>query len=278
MKISIYTCVKNGLYLDFHVVEMLRHHLPLADEIIVNEGHSSDDTYRQISNIDPKIKVFRSDWGKPTSFDWFLRFKNASRQRCTGDWCIYLDCDEFIPDFEFDALKSFLGSTDEVFVSLDLINFYANYRVYHANPRKVGWPKRKLVIHRNLPDIEFWGDGSNVCLKGAAPGGDPPASGFTCHHFGFVRNPARLRQKWRNLQGRLHQNRRQRLPLPSFLFDWFPHRWQDPAYLADLSIYDGPLISAVIANPEEFVRDGLSTYEFLVKRQVGAAQSADMVC
>ena len=33
MKISVYTSVRNGLYFDFHIAQMLRHHLPLADEI-----------------------------------------------------------------------------------------------------------------------------------------------------------------------------------------------------------------------------------------------------
>ena len=75
MRLSIYTFVKNGLFQDYHVVDMLRHHLPLADEIIVNEGHSTDGTYEHISRIDPKIKIFRSHWGQASSFDWFLKFK-----------------------------------------------------------------------------------------------------------------------------------------------------------------------------------------------------------
>ena len=39
MKVSLYTFVKDGIYGDFHVVAMIRHHLPFADEIIVNEGY-----------------------------------------------------------------------------------------------------------------------------------------------------------------------------------------------------------------------------------------------
>jgi hypothetical protein len=42
MKLSIYTIVKNGLYNDLHVEAMLRHHLPLADEIVINDGFSDD--------------------------------------------------------------------------------------------------------------------------------------------------------------------------------------------------------------------------------------------
>jgi hypothetical protein len=34
MKLSVYTFVKTGLYQDYHLLDMLRHHLPLADEII----------------------------------------------------------------------------------------------------------------------------------------------------------------------------------------------------------------------------------------------------
>ena len=30
MRLSLYTSVKDGLYFDYHVVEMLKHHLPLA--------------------------------------------------------------------------------------------------------------------------------------------------------------------------------------------------------------------------------------------------------
>ena len=56
LKLSLYTCVKDGLYYDYHVVDMLKHHLPLADEIIVNEGFSKDGSYEAIKDIDPKIK------------------------------------------------------------------------------------------------------------------------------------------------------------------------------------------------------------------------------
>ena len=38
MKLSIYTGVKDGLFFDFHVEAMLRHHLPLADEIEIISG------------------------------------------------------------------------------------------------------------------------------------------------------------------------------------------------------------------------------------------------
>ena len=101
MKLSLYTYVRNGLHLDFHVVQMLKHHVPLADEIIVNEGYSTDGTYEAITSIDPKIQVFRTNWDAPTHYRWYGERKDPARRRCTGDWCLFLDSDEFIPEWQF---------------------------------------------------------------------------------------------------------------------------------------------------------------------------------
>src|SRR5205823_1118356 len=144
MRLSIYTFVKNGLFQDYHVVDMLRHHLPLADEIIVNEGYSTDGTYEAISQIDPKIKIFRTRWGQAASTDWYLGFKNDARQRCTGDWCLLLDCDEFIPEWEFDRLREYIERTKDLMAPVRLLNFYGNCKVFHRHPEKVTWPARKM--------------------------------------------------------------------------------------------------------------------------------------
>jgi glycosyltransferase involved in cell wall biosynthesis len=261
MFISIYTFVKNGIFLDYHVVEMLKHHLPLADEIIVNEGNSSDRTFEEISKIDKKIKVFRSDWGKLKDQSWFVKFKNDARQKCKGEWCILLDCDEFIPEWEFSRIRQYLQETTDIMIPVRLMNFYGNYKVYHEFPKIVNWPDRKMIIHRNIADIEVWGDGSNVRLKNTVLDWSVVAQEFSCHHFGFVRNPARLRQKWRNIQSWGNW-----LKLPAFLFDLRPHNWMDTQYLRDLARYEGPYIRAVRENPDEFVRDEFALYQYLLSK------------
>jgi glycosyltransferase involved in cell wall biosynthesis len=277
MFLSIYTFVRDGLRYDFHVVEMLKHHLPLADEIIVNEGYSRDGTFEAISAIHPKIRVFRSEWGEPSGHEWFRRFKNEARKRCQGKWCILLDCDEFIPDWEFDLLREYLHRTSEIMIPVDVLNFYGNYKVYNACPEKIGWPARKMIIHRNLPEIEVWGDGANIRLEKTPPDLNAARISFTVHHFGAVRHPARLREKWRKIQfgNTPRRNKRHWFNIPSFVFDWLPHDWGDPQFLADLAVYDGPYIKAVRENPGEFVRDRFRLYE-RVKRETGA--SVDKAC
>ncbi len=252
MKLSLYTFVKNGLENDFHVEAMLKHHAPLVDEIIVNEGYSTDGTYEKISAISNNINVFRTNWGDVKNIDWYVKFKEDARKRCTGDWCILLDCDEFIPEWEFDKLRAQLLRTSESMLSAEFVNFYGNFRVFHDAPELVNWPKRKMIIHRNDPQIEIWGDGSNVRFKGQKLNWGNTGTVIGVHHFGMVRDPSVLRYKWW-LQGKAYKGGG--LRPPKFLFQLFPHNWMDPEFFGNLKLYDGPLIEAVRREPEEFIRD-----------------------
>jgi glycosyltransferase involved in cell wall biosynthesis len=265
MTISLYTSVTNGLYMDYHVVEMLRHHLPLVDEIVVNDGYSTDGTYEAITNIDGKIKVFRSHRGTANGQNWFVQFKEEARRRCTGDWCILLDADEFIPEWEFDRLRKILQVTDRHIVRLDWIHFYGNYKVYNANPARHRWAPYKYQVHRNLDDMEIWGDGSNVRLRGRDYESIVENQSVECHHFGVVRRPARLRQRNR-VHNQVVFGSRNLLNLPGLIFDLMPYNWFDRDFLGDLAIYGGKYVQAVRDNPDEFVRDNFKLYDYLRKK------------
>ena len=62
--------------------------------------------------------------------------------------------------------------------------------------------------------------------------------------------------------------------LPSFLFDWFPHKWKDPQFVNDLALYEGPFVRAVEENPSEFIRDRMSLYHHLKRTVDPIAASA----
>jgi hypothetical protein len=268
MKLSIYTFVKDGIYFDFHVAAMLKHHLALADEIIVNEGYSKDGTYEAICDLDPKIKIFRNVWDTSDPKTWYVKFKEEARRQCTGEWCILLDCDEFIPEWEFGRIRNVLTCTDKHVHGMRYLHFYGNYKVLSTNPEKFGWPVYKRTIHRNLENIEIWGDGSNVRLRGVSDSenGDPLCD---CHHFGFVRHPARLRQKWRIQQKMYHSKKPRWDRTPGFLFDLLPHAWEDKDFLGNLAVHKGPFVKAVTDDPAEFTRDDLELYNLLTTKSAG---------
>ena len=72
-----------------------------------------------------------------------------------------LDCDEFIPEWEFDRLRRYLETTARSIVPVKFVHFYANYKVYLKQLPRI-CPQFGYRIHRNLPEIEVWGDGANV--------------------------------------------------------------------------------------------------------------------
>jgi len=264
MKISVYTGVRNGLSLDFPIVEMLTHHLPLADEIVVNEGYSEDGTYERIRDLDPKIRIIRNSWDRADPSAWHRRFGEDARRACTGDWCIKLDCDEFIPEWDFERARQLLAGTSATVLPVRFIHFYANYQVVNTRPEKSRWPAYGFRIHRNIPNIEVVGDGANVRETGRD---FPPITDewLECHHFGAVRHPARLRQKWRN-DAAMKRRRPTYDWVPRFVFDLFPHNWFDEDFIEDLAPYAGPHVNAVRADPSRFTRDGMRVHRHVQER------------
>jgi glycosyltransferase involved in cell wall biosynthesis len=253
------------LYYDFHVVAMLKHHLELADEIIVNEGYSTDGTYEAIRNLSPKIKIERNKWDTSDPKTWYIKFKNAARVKCTGDWCILLDCDEFIAEWEFERLRNYLSTTPYDIIPLKYLNFFGNYRVVNAHPERKNVPLFKHTIHRNRPDIEVWGDGANVRGTDGTARMDP-AESFECHHFGNVCKAARLRERWRKQYRMYHHKRPHWDRIPGFIWNLLPYQWNDEDMLQDLAIYEGPQVKAVRDDPSEFVRDRFQVVKLLERR------------
>jgi hypothetical protein len=156
-----------------------------------------------------------------------------------------------------------LEATEKSIVPVTFVHFYGSYRVRIATLPAI-IPATGLRIHRNHPDIEVWGDGANVGRRGRYDDLSLVASEtIAVHHFGTVRHAARLRQKWR-VQAKQHSTSRPTWDkTPGFVFDMFPHRWDDPDFLPDLAIYEGPDIKAVREDPAEFTRDDMWLYEHL---------------
>src|SRR5262249_9683932 len=151
-----------------------------------------------------RIRVVRTHWAEPSdTYTWYVPLKDTQRRLGKTKWCLHLNANEFIPEGEFTELRQYIASAKEDLIPFHSINFYGNYKAFHAQPKSLHWPTRKMILHRNRPDIEFWGDGSNVKLSGQEFDWNCSPANFTCHHFGTVRNPARLRQKW-HIQGAMY--------------------------------------------------------------------------
>ena len=228
MKLSIYTFVKDGLFYDFHVEAMLRHHAAARrrdhrQRRLQHRRHLRGDrgSTRRSRSID-------SHWDRSDPSAWHRDFKNQARELCTGDWCILLDCDEFIPEWEFPRLRHFSATTSAVIVP---VNSSTSTRTTASSWRRLPKivPDLGMRIHRNVPEIEVWGDGANVRRKGATT---TRGRSTTAGHSRCITSAASASRAASAEMAHAGQTAQRAEPAvgqaPGFVFNMFPHRGTTP--------------------------------------------------
>lgn len=164
MKISGFTFLRNASKLYYPFRESILSILPLVDELIImlGAGDEDDHTEEVIQAIQsPKIKIFHSVWNiseYPGGTE-YAHQTDMAKERCTGDWLIYLQGDEVIHEDDYEAIHSaclanLSNHKVEGFV-FDYLHFWGDYDHYFRNHT---WYKKEIRIIRNLPEIHSWRD------------------------------------------------------------------------------------------------------------------------
>ena len=229
---------------------------------------------KRIKDLDPKIRVFRSHWREPQSMEWYNTFKDEARQALHGRLVHATStATSSSPSGTSTPMRS--EARDHVGRPvLDRLHqlLRRTTRCSIPSPESVALGLRKKMILTGIAQTSSSGaTASNVRVHGQDPWrgqSDRTSSAATtsatsgmrrgCGRSGATRTP-------------VYRAGRFKLPIPGFLFDLFPHRWDDPQFFDDLEVYEGPYIKAVLENPREFVRDGLKTYEAVVQRSAAGS-------
>ena len=199
MKVSGFSLARNALAYGYPIVEAISSILPLCDEFIVNVGRSDDGTLDLVRSIaSPKLTVFEREWdmslregGKLISVE-----TNHALERCTGDWCFYIQADEVLHEKYHPVVRSAMEETfqDERIEGLQFRyrHFYGSYDYVQDNNRR--WYTKESRVIRRSQDIVSWGDGMDfrhrdgstlrVCRI--------PAE---IYHYGWVRPPQTMVRK-----------------------------------------------------------------------------------
>ena len=138
MKLSACMIVKNE-------AEMLGRNLPAMakyfDEIVVVDTGSADGTPAVAAGCGARV----------FSFAWindFAAARNESLRHATGDWIIWLDADELLPEADLKALRNFLATTDQTACAV---------MIYESKlglcEKKLGY--RRVKVFRNHLDRRF---------------------------------------------------------------------------------------------------------------------------
>ncbi|MGK5082661.1 glycosyltransferase family 2 protein [Bdellovibrionota bacterium FG-1] len=205
MKVSGFSLVRNGTQYDYPYLESFRSLLPLVDELIINIGKSDDDTAERIAQFaqeegQGKVKTFESLWplNDPEKKKGGLILSeqtNLALDRCTGDWCIYLQADEVIHEQDLPTLKkalqTYANEPEVEGLLFDYVHFYGSFDVIQqtrsAYRREVRVLRRSSGA-RSIGDAQSFRKTDGSKLKVIRPG-------VRVFHYGWVRTPEAMKEK-----------------------------------------------------------------------------------
>lgn len=209
MRVSGFTFVRNAVRLDYPVVESISSALPLVDEFVVNVGDCSDDTPRLIESIgSSKIKVLSSRWdpGIRSGGRMLAIQADLALSHCTGDWAVYIQADEVLHEDDLPKIRAALESRQNdgrvEGLLFEFVHFYGNYHTIGVGRK---WYDREIRAIRTGMGVSAWRDAQGFRLNGRKL--RVVDSGAKVYHYGWARDPSRMKAKIVELARWWHDDR-----------------------------------------------------------------------
>ncbi|MDA8298498.1 MAG: hypothetical protein M0Z57_00625 [Deltaproteobacteria bacterium] len=212
MKISGFTFIRNGILMGYPFKESIMSALPLVDEFIVVVCESADQTKNELEklkDLNPKIKLIESDWKITKKSGTILSEKtNLAIQNITGDYGLYVQCDEGIHEKDYEkilrVLEENINDKNVKGFVFDYIHFFGGYFSYAKRSEKRFFYDREVRIIRNDGTVLSWGDAMgfkdlngvkiNIENKNALP------LNVNMFHYGRAKNPADMYKKDKEME------------------------------------------------------------------------------
>jgi hypothetical protein len=212
MKISGFSFLRNGSKLHYPILESIRSALPLVDEFVIALGDSDpdDDTRERIEAIgSDKIVLFDTVWDLekyPRGME-HAHQTDLAKERCSGDWLLYLQGDEVMHEDDLEVLRAscerWLDVPEVDGMLFDYLHFWGDYDHVHDSH---AWYKQEIRLVRNDPQIHSFRsaqsfrripnfDGVSYRVKEGTEKLTVVHSGARIFHYGWVRPPAAMQKK-----------------------------------------------------------------------------------
>lgn len=208
MKISGFTLVRNGVKFDYPFLESLRSLLPLVDELVINVGIGDidgDETLKRVQEFaqnapSGKVTWFESHWPlddpeKKRGGLILSEQTNLALDRCTGDWCIYLQADEVLHEADQARTLNAIQEADALgldAVVFEYLHFYGSFDVVQLTRSAY---RREVRAIRRASQARSIGDAQSF----RGPEGKKLSAllgkGIRVFHYGWVRTPEAMREK-----------------------------------------------------------------------------------
>jgi len=266
MSISVYTTVTDAIANEYFVIEGIKSALKFADEVVVVDGESSDNTIEQINKIgDPRIKIYINKWLHSLGKSMTGINKSMALGYCTGDWCILMDSDEVFHEEDANEIKdaAIHVDSDTIAIEFNVIHFYKDYgHTINNVPDWVDLYNKKVYMVRNHLCIHHGAIGTepdgHVNLHGQPLPGDKMihVPCVNVYHYGHARTKESYVRKFNHIEGR-HKGWQNFKPLTVEEFEWMPE-WK-------LNKFEGTHPEAMSAR----IAVGLDSYTEIMKLYKG---------
>lgn len=212
MKISGFSFVRNATRLYYPVKQSILSVLDLVDEFVITLGDCDPDdhTRSEIESIaSPKIKIIDTVW----DFDRYphgteyAHQTDMAKQRCSGDWLIYIQSDEVLHEKHHDEIRNacseYLNDKRVDGFLFRYKHFWGDFDHYHVSH---AWYPSEIRIIRNDPDIHSWNDaqsfrrinnfnGKDYAIKEGSGKLNVIPLNACMFHYGWVRPPDLMQHK-----------------------------------------------------------------------------------
>jgi hypothetical protein len=247
VRISGFTIVRNAIKLDFPVEASIRSILPVCDELVVNVGHSEDETLDLVQSIaDPKIRILETEWDMSRRNTVLGAETLRAMRACTHPWGIYIQADEVLHEAGAAELAAAVREHDPdprvEGLLVRYLHFYGGFQTIATHRR---WYRREVRAVRLDPalDIRPYQGAQGFRVGPEHRRIRARLTGAQMFHYGWARPAQALREK-RELGKTMYpwRNADERLPLlawipgikpfrenhPEVAREWIERRLEDP--------------------------------------------------
>jgi len=228
-RISVYTMTTDAIKNEYFPIEGIRSALLFADEVVVLDGGSTDNTVERIKKIDdPRIKIYTNKWLHSLGKSMTGINKSLALGYCTGDWCILMDSDEVYHEEDVEAIKQLpnVVASNIVGIEFNTLHFYKDYNhTMNGCPdwkdlynNKVYMVRNGQCIHHGAVNTE---PDAHVDLDGKPLNPDNTIlTSIKVFHYGHARSKEAYVRKLNHIEGR-HSGWKWK-PITADDFEWLP--------------------------------------------------------
>ena len=198
MRISGFSFARNAAKLYFPIKESILSILPIVDEFVILVADSEDNTRELISSIESeKIRIIDNPWPSENTARnrVYSDLTNIALDKCTGDWCFYLQADELVHEDDLPLIRERCENlVDDRRIDgllFDYLHFWGDYRHYHTSH---GWYKKEIRIIRSGVGLRSRSDAQSFRFTDGRKA-TVAKSGGRIFHYGYTRPPHVMKAK-----------------------------------------------------------------------------------